>query len=388
MTYTSLNRRAVLAGAASAVAIASAVGIARAQSDEGTIKIGFFSPQTGWGAPDGRGALAGATLAVEQVNADGGINGRKIELVSYDDGTDPKQGATIATKLTSQDNVVAAISGSYSPQTLAAATIFQRAKVVMVSAYGINPGIPATGDYIFMQDVNGNVQGRAGAKFLFDKGITKSAIVAIDNDFGTSLIKGFTEEAEKLGMTIVSTDKNQFGEKDFGPVIQRILATDADAIYLPQYVGEGKQFLRDWQQGGGQMTLFATEGIDSADFYSIGALAEGLMFTTNLDRDSTSKETQQFLAGFATAFDFPPDMVAASCYDAVMLVAGVMKTSGTTSENVKTGLSTLTDFVGATGTFQHYTDDGQVLKPVQIQVFKDGAIHSAGIVADTDIITP
>jgi branched-chain amino acid transport system substrate-binding protein len=387
MTYHSPNRRAVLAGAASAIAMASVAGMAKAADGE-PIKIGFFAPETGGGAPDGRSAVAGAKLAVEQINASGGIDGRKIDLITYDDGSDPKQGATIATKLTSQDEVVAAVSGSYSPQTLAAATIFQRAGVVMVSAYGINPGIPKTGDEIFMQDVNGNVQGRAGAKFLFDKGIRKPAIVAINNDFGTALIKGFTEEAKKLGMTIVSTDKNQFGEKDFGPVIHRILGTDADAVYLAEYVGEGKQFLRDWHQAGGKLTLFGTEGIDSADFYSIGKLADGLMFTTNLNRDSKSEETQAFLKGFAEAYKFPPDMVAASCYDAIMLLAGAMKRKGTTRADVKAGLQTLSDFVGATGTFQHFADDGQVVKPVQIQVFKDGAIHSAGVVSDSDILNP
>ncbi len=388
MTYPNFSRRAVLAGAASTLAIAGSASVSFAQSDQGPIKIGFFSPQTGGGAPDGRGALAGAQLAVKQVNDDGGVDGRKIELVAYDDGSDPKQGATIATKLTSQDEVVAAVSGSYSPQTLAAATIFQRAKTVMVSAYGINPGIPATGDYIFMQDVNGNVQGRAGASFLADKGIKKPAILAIDNDFGNALVKGFSEEAAKLGMTVVSTDKNQFGEKDFGPVIHRILSSGADAVYLAEYVGEGKQFLRNWDQAGGDLTLFGTEGIDSADFYSIGDLANGLMFTTNLNRDSDSEQTQQFLSGFAEAYDFPSDMVAASSYDAVMLVVGAIRKGGATRADVKTGLESLTDFVGATGTIQRFAEDGQVIKPVQIQVYQDGEIHSAGSISDLDIITP
>jgi branched-chain amino acid transport system substrate-binding protein len=373
---------------AAALAFAAGSVAAVAGSDQPPVKIGFFAPQTGFGAPDGRSALAGAQLAVKQVNAAGGINGHKIELVTYDDGSDPKQGATIATKLTSQDGVVAAVSGSYSPQTLAAATIFQRAKTVLVSAYAVNPGIPKAGSYIFLQDVNGTVQGRAGAKFLAERGIKKPAIIAIDNDFGNALVAGFTEEAPKVGMTVVSTDKNQFGEKDFGTVIRRVIASGADAVYLVQYVAEGKQFLRDWAQAGGKLTLFSTEGIDSAGFYSIGKLADGLMFTTNLNRDSKSQETQQFLSDFAKTYDFPSDMVAASSHDAVMLLVDAMRKSGTTPADVKAGLDSLRDFSGATGTIQRFTDQGEVIKPVQIQVFNDGKISSAGVVADPEIITP
>lgn len=386
MKFRVLNRGVVTAVAALACAVVSS--FAFAGSDGPPIKIGFFSPQTGFGAPDGRSALAGAQLAISQVNAAGGIDGHKLELVPYDDGSDPKQGATIATKLTSQDGVVAAVSGSYSPQTLAAATIFQRAKTVLVSAYAVNPGIPKTGSYIFLQDANGTVQGRAGAKFLADKGIKKPAVISIDNDFGNALVEGFVAEAPKLGMTVVSTDKNQFGEKDFGTIIRRVIASGADAIYLVQYVAEGKQFLRDWAQADGKLTLLSTEGIDSAGFYSIGKLADGLMFTTNLNRDSKSEETQQFLSDFAKAYDFPVDMVAASSHDAVMLVVDAMRKNGTTAADVKAGLDALRDFKGATGTFERFTKDREVIKPVQIQVFNDGKISSAGVVSDPAIITP
>jgi branched-chain amino acid transport system substrate-binding protein len=301
-------------------------------------------------------------LAVKTVNADGGIDGRKLELVKYDDGSDPKQGAVIATKLTTQDNVVAAVSGSYSPQTLAAAAIFQ-------------------------QDFDGVVQGRAGAQVLADEGAKHPAVVAIDNDFGSALVDGFTAQAAQAGLEIVSTDRNQFGEKNFDSAISRALDKGADSVYLVQYVAEGKQFLEAWKRADTGLPLLSTEGIDSAGFIdSIGDLADGMAFTTNLNRESEEEATTAFLKSYEEDNGFSADMVAASSHDAVMMIAEALRTEGV--DNVQAGLAGLKDFVGATGTVSGFTEDGQVVKPVQVQVFENGEIRSQGLVDDPAIITP
>jgi branched-chain amino acid transport system substrate-binding protein len=377
-----------LAAAVLAAALAGCgAGGGAGDSGDGPIKIGFFAPKTGFGAPDGRSALAGAKLAVKLANADGGVDGRDLELVEYDDGSDPKQGAVIATKLTTQDKVVAAVSGSYSPQTLAAAAIFQRAQVPMVSAYAVNPGIPRTGDQIFQQDFDGVVQGRAGAQVLADAGAQRPAVIAIDNDFGSALVQGFTEHAPDAGLEIVSTDRNQFGEKNFDSAISRAIDKGADSVYLVQYVAEGKQFLEAWKRADVDLPLLSTEGIDSAGFIdSIGDLADGMQFTTNLNRDSDEQTTQAFLETFKQDNGFSADMVAASSHDAVMMLVEAMRAEGV--DNVQAGLAGLKDFTGATGTVSGFTEDGQVIKPVQVQVFEGGSIVSAGVVDDTAIITP
>ncbi|WP_347354795.1 ABC transporter substrate-binding protein [Intrasporangium sp.] len=368
----------------------SSGGGAGASGGGGDIKIGFFTPKTGPSAPDGQSALAGATLAEKQVNDAGGVDGRKISLVTYDDASDPKQGASIATKLVTQDNVVAAVSGSYSPQTLAAAAIFQRNKVPMISAYAVNPGIPATGNFIFQADFNGVVQGRAGAQALADKKHAKKpAIIAIDNDFGKALVTGFKEQAQKLGMTVVSEARNQFGETSFEPAIRNAVAAGADSIYMVQYVAEGKQFLLAYQKVGADLPIMSTEGIDSAGFLdSIGDLANGVMWTTNLNRQSKAPATQAFLKDFKAANSFSPDMVAASSHDAVFLLVEGMKKGGVTPEEIQKGLMQVKDFTGATGTMSGFSPDRLVIKPVQLQLFQDGKIVSAGEISDPEILKP
>ncbi|MCL4426373.1 MAG: ABC transporter substrate-binding protein, partial [Firmicutes bacterium] len=196
-------------------------GCGGSQSSE--IKIGFFAPITGPAAADGESVKRAAELAVKEINDAGGINGKKIQLVAYDDRLDPKEAVNIANKLIGQDKVVAVVSGSYSGTTRAAAPIFQEAKIPMITAYAVHPDITKAGNYMFRQSFLGTVQGRAGAeaavKLLGAKNIS---ILAVDNDFGKTLSAGFKERAEKLGAKIVSADIFPSGEKEFNPLLTKI----------------------------------------------------------------------------------------------------------------------------------------------------------------------
>lgn len=355
----------------------------------GTIKIGFFSPQSGIEASDGKSALDAAQLAVKDINANGGLDGKQIELVQYDDGSDPKQAVSIATKLTTQDKVAAVVSGSYSDQTLAGASIFQRAGVPMLAAYAVNPGIPGTGDAIFQIATSGPVEGKAGAVALTkDLGAKKIAIVAIDNDFGNALVKGFKDEAATLGATVLSTSMNQFGEKDFGPVIDKAVAAGADGFYLVEYAAEGQQFLTAFRQRNLTQKIVGTEGIDSTQQFiePNGKLADGMVFTTVLNRDSTDPKTQAFLKNFAAAYSHAPDMVGATTYDAFMVLQAASK-NGTAAGDLKTGITNLTNFQGVTGTIEKFTNRVSV-HPVDLEVFKDGTVHHYGVVDDPNVINP
>jgi branched-chain amino acid transport system substrate-binding protein len=354
------------------------------------IKIGFFAPESGFAAADGASAYDSAQLAVKDLNAAGGVNGRKLQLVNYDDASDPKQAVTIATRLVTQDKVTAVVSGSYSDQTLAVAPIFQRDSIPMLAAYAINPGIPATGDYIYQQDFNGIVEGRAGAVALVNNlGAKKVAIVAIKNDFGSSLVQGFTEAAKALGATIVATDYNQFGEKDFTPILSRDKSKGATGFYMAQYYTEGQQFINDWNTLGFKYPLVGTEGIDSTTqfFQPVGVKANGLVFTTPFNRDSTEAVVKNYVTSFTAAYGHAPDMVGATTYDSFLVLAQAMKAKGTSPSQIKDGIAATTNFVGTTGTIQKYIK-GQVVKAVDLQIIKNGEPHQYATLSDPALITP
>lgn len=370
----------VLAAATLGVAVAAA-----------PIKIGYFAPESGFAAADGASSYDAAKLAVDLINGNGGINGTPLELVNYDDGSDVKQAVAIANKLLTQDHVTAIVSGSYSDQTLAVAPIVQRAAIPMVAAYAVNPGITKAGNYIFQQSFTGTVEGRAGAYLAtHDLGAKKIAIVGIDNDFGHSLVDGFKAYAQQHGATIVAEDFFQFGEKEFTPLILRDRAKGADLFYLVAYAPEGSQFVRQYKQMGLDIPVVGTEGLDSTTQFLqvVGDRADGIIITTNLDRDTQDPDRRAFIDQFTQAYGHSPDMVAASTYDAFFVLADVMRTSGTTPTAIQSGLDALKNFKAITGQIQEYNDLGQVVKPVQLQIVKNGAFHRYGVVDDPSIITP
>lgn len=359
------------------------------EEEKGPVKIGFFAPVTGPAAADGESVLNAAKLAVEKINEAGGINGREVVLVDYDDGLDTKQAVSIAQKLTTKDGVVAVVSGSYSGTTRASAKIYQDAKIPMISSYAIHPDITRTGDYIFRQSFVGQVQGRAGAKVAVEMlNAKRISILHVDIDFGKTLSQSFKEKAEELGAEIVSIDSFSMGEREFTPVLTKIKQLNPDLIYIPAYAGEGAQIVRQAKDLNMKIQFLGTEGIDSTiQFLGVAEdAAEGVVITTNLNRDSERKEVQDFIKSYNEKYGFKPDMVAASTYDAFMVLFHVMKEKGTDPEAIRQGLTEIKDFPAVTGIIKGYNRLGEVEKSVQVQIVRDGEFHYFAEISDPDII--
>ena len=342
------------------------------------IKIGFFSPLTGPTAADGQSAFNSAKLAVKLVNDAGGINGRPLQLINYDDTGKPDQAASVARKLIESDKVVAAISGAYSGPTRAAAPVFQQAGMVMLSAYAIHPDVTKAGDKIFRIGTLADVQGKVGAE-LIAKNLKakKVAVLIIDNDYGVSLTAGFKAYAPKVGLEIVLEQKYSFGEKDFRPIIEKIKAANPDVVYATGYYAEASTLVSQSKDAGLKAQIVGQEGYDSPQFIKLaGANAEGVIITTDLNRDSKEAMTQKFLTEYKKAYNEDADMVGASAFDAVQVLAYAMKKGGTTTDGIIKSLKEIKDFKDcATGPFLNYTADRELVRPVSSQIVKGGAFH-------------
>ncbi|OAT81236.1 ABC transporter substrate-binding protein [Desulfotomaculum copahuensis] len=374
--------------------LASACGNGAGNTQSGaakTIKIGFFAPETGPEAADGTSAYNSAKLAVEQINAGGGINGAKLELVNYDDQLDTKQAVSIAQKLTTRDGVAAVVSGSYSGPTRAAAPIFQQAKIPMISAYAVHPAIPRTGNYIFQQSFSGVVEGAAAAEVAKNELHAKNvAILAIDNDFGHTLVQGFKQRAAQTGLKVQEPNWFHFGDTEFTPVLTKIKDNGADVLFMPAYAAEGSQIIRRIHDMGLKIQPLGTEGLDSTtQFLEVaGKNANGLVIVTNLNRDSKEQVVKDFIKAYKEKYGHEPDMVGASTYDAFYVLAEAMRKSGVTPDKIRDGIANTKNFQAVTGKIEGYDKIGQVIKPVQVQQVKDGAFRYFGEITDPAIITP
>lgn len=362
-----------------------------AAENKAPIKIGFFAPVTGPAAADGDSVTKAAKLAVEKINKAGGINGRNVELVAYDDNLKPQEAVSIAQKLTTKDGVIAAVSGSYSHTTRAAAPIFENAKIPMIAAYALHPDITKGGDYVFRQSFVGTVQGKAGgfvaAKLLKAKTVS---ILNVDNDFGTTLADSFAKFFEENGGKVLSRDKFTMTEKEFNPVLTKIKGLKPDLIYMPTYSGTGAQIARQAKELNLGIQMLGTEGIDSTmEFLKVaGTTADGIIITTNLNRESKLKATQEFIKDYTAMAGHAPDMVAASTYDCFMVLAEVMKKNGAEPDKIKDGMYQVKDFEAATGVIKGYNKLGEVTKNVQVQIVKNGAFTFYGEITDAAITAP
>ncbi len=365
---------------------------AEAPSAPEPIKIGIFAPTTGFAAADGTSALQAAQLAVELINQEGGVLGRPLELIHYDDAAAPDQAAAIARKLIEQDQVVAGISGSYSGATRAAAPVFQEAGVVMISAYAIHPSITQTGDKIFRVGTLATVQGRVGAELIGNVlGHRRVAILTIDNDFGQSLTDGFKQHAEELGLEIVFEEKYPLGETDFRPIIGRLKEIGPESVYATAYYAEAAKLVSQAKDEGLEAQIVGQEGYDSPKFIELaGPAAEGVIITTDLNRDSERAIVQQFLTLYRERYGVDADMVGASAFDAVQVLAYGMETAGSTdSEAVAQAIQNLREFEQAvTGPFWYYTPGRELARPISSQIVRDGAFRFFHEFTDEELVRP
>lgn len=383
------TRRDFLKGlgiAAGASALAPYISFAQEE-----IKVGFFSPLTGPAAADGKSALEGAKLAVDLVNAAGGINGRKLVLLNDDDALKADQAVAIARKFIGQ-GIVAAISGSYSGPTRAAAPVFQQAGIPMISAYAVHPEITKAGDLIFRVGTRAEVQGHAGAYLAVrELGMDTIALLIMKNDFGVALATSFKAKVVALGAQIVYEKEYRFpGETEFRPYLNDIKAINPEGVYATAYLNEAAHIVSQAEELGVRSLIIGQEGYDSPKFIELskGNSANRTILTTDLNRDSPRKVVQDFLREYQARTGIPADMVGASAYDAVQVLAYALK-RGTKAEEIKKAIMGLKDFQEAvTGPFLRYTPGREVVRPITPQIVRNKAFHFFMEFTEEEIITP
>ena len=369
-------------------AVLLGAGVAGAEE---TLKIGVLAPLTGFAAADGLSVKNAVELATEQVNAKGGVLGKKLELVIYDDAADPKESVTLAQKLIEQDQVVAGVGGSYSMPTRVTTPIFNEEEVPMVAAYAIHPDV-TEGEFTFRNGFLGKVEGGAAAHVVDTmlKG-KKVALLYADNDFGKTLAQGFKDYVAAKGtLQVIFEQAYPAKEKDFSPYLSKIKEGAPDVLVAFGYYFQTGPVVKQAREMGITATILGEEGADSPKLFEIaGPASEGFVLVTNLNRDDPRPVVQEFLKSFREKYAMEPDMVGASAYDALMIIVdAITRSGGTDRKAVRDAIAAVKNYDGLTGIIQGFTEVGEVVKPVQVQVVKDGKFTYMGVVDDLKLIQP
>ncbi len=355
------------------------------------VKIGFHTPLTGWAAADGQSALRGAQLAVEFINQDGGINGEPVKMIYYDDRIEAKESVIVARKLIESDRVVAVVSGSYSTPTRAAAPIYDRNHIPYISTIGTHPEIPINRPYVFQTAVVSQIHGRVGAKVASEALKAKTAVLLVmDNDFGSAVTDGFRIMAPKFGIRILNEYNYPLGEKDFRSLLTSIKQDNPDVLWASGYYEEAAQIAKQAKELGIKATIIGQEGYDSPKFFELGGEAtEGVVITTNLDRGSNRPVTRRFLDAFFKEHNVAADMVAASAFDGIMVMASAIREAGTDPEKIAAAIMGMKDFEqAATGPLLSFNEQGVVTRHIPVQIVKNQAFTSLTVCTDPKLITP
>jgi branched-chain amino acid transport system substrate-binding protein len=293
-------------------------------------------------------------MAVEEINAAGGVLGRRIELITEDNQSVPGQSATAAKKLIARDKVVALLGEVSSGRSLEAAPVAQGARIPMIAPASTNPKVTQVGSYIFRVCFIDSFQASVIAKFV--GGELKARRVAIlssvSNAYSVGLARIFRERFAAAGGVISGEQKYSEGDKDFRAQLTAIGAAGCDAVFVPGYYEEAALIVRQARDLGLAMPFVGGDGWVSDQLLLIGGDAlNGCYYSTHFSPENDSPVVRRFVSGYRARWENEtPDAFAALGYDAVGVLADAIRRAGSTEgPRLRDAIAGTRNFMGATG---------------------------------------
>ncbi|MFL6254366.1 MAG: ABC transporter substrate-binding protein [Pyrinomonadaceae bacterium] len=341
----------------------------------GPIKVGIYGDLSGQTSSFGQSTKNGALMAIDEINAAGGINGRKIEWVMEDDQGQTQQASTVVKKLINQDKVIAVIGEVASSNSLAAAPVAQEAKVPMITPSSTNPAVTQKGDYIFRVCFTDDFQGAVAAKFAANTLKAKKAAILGDfnSDYSKGMSKFFREEFARLGGQIVSEQTYTQTDADYKGQLTSIRSSSPDVIFVPGYYGQVGVIAKQAKELGIAAPLLGGDGWDGPPLWDLGGTAlNGSYMVNHYSIDDPSPAVQKFVAAYKAKYGgTAPDAIGALAYDAMNVLADAIKRAGTTeSVKLRDAIAQTKNFAGVTGSIT-INETRDAVKPAVVFELRD-----------------
>ncbi len=335
-----------------ALALFSTLGVSAATSDP--IKIGHYASLTGKDAAFGVATRKGVLLAIEEINAKGGILGRKVDYVVEDIQSKQGESATAVKKLISRDKVVAVIGANASANSLEAGPICQNAKIPMMAISSTNERVTAIGDYIFRICFIDPFQGAVLAKFAHGslKAKRVALLTATNSPYSVGLSAVMRERFTALGGEIVAEQKYAEGDKDFRAQLTAIRTAKPDVIAATGFYSEAALICIQARSLGLNIPIIGGDGWEAPQLTELGGKAvEGTYYCTYFSADNHAPEVRSFVQRYQKRWNNEkPEGVSALGYDAMYVIAAAMERAGTTdSPKFRDALAATKNFEGVTG---------------------------------------
>jgi branched-chain amino acid transport system substrate-binding protein len=349
-----------------------------------TIKFGEVGSLTGTEATFGKSTKDGIDLAVKELNEAGGIKGKKVEVVVYDDQSKPEEARTVVTRLITQDHVNVVLGEVASTNSLQMAPICQSNQVPMITPSSTNPKVTQQGDFIFRVCFIDPFQGQVMAKFARQNLKVNKVAVFKDqrSDYSIGLAEYFEREFKALGGEIVVEESYSKGDSDFKAQLTKIRAEKAEAIYVPGYYNDIGLIAKQSRQLGIKAPLLGGDGWESEKLFELGGSAlDGCYYSNHYSTETPTPEIRRFIDHFKAAYGGTiPDSLAALGYDAAKVAADAMSRAKTLSgPDVRDAIAATKDFDGVTGRITIDKDRNAVKPAVILRIEGGKALYQTTI---------
>jgi len=322
------------------------------------IKIGVELPLTGYAAPYGEDAKRGAELAVDEINAAGGIRGRKIGAIYEDDGAMGKTAVSATQKLVDVDKVPVIVGGMMASAALSAAPIARENKVVFVVTVSSHPDLTNEELYVYRVFMTVKMHGNTMAKYAYNVlNARTAAALTPNNDMGVTHEKTIRERFIKLGGKWLVSESYTPGSSDFRAQLTKIKEKNTDILFCPGPMKETAQMFRQIREMRISTLLFPSSMLEDPKFFELaGNTGEGSYFTTFIKEKITKEE--EFTAKFKTKYGKDPGISSKCYYDAMQLVFNTMIQGAFTGPEINKAMARTKNYPGITGsiTFDHIGD--------------------------------
>lgn len=368
---------ALLAGCGSTGGAAESAGSSdTAAADGDSIPVGVISPNTGNLATYGESVLNGINLAVEEINAAGGVLGKNISVISYDDKADSTEGANAFNRLVG-DGACAIIGSVTSGVTASLAPLADESQIVLLTPTSTADTITESDNYVFRACFKDSYQGKMAAKFAAEKlGVKKVAVLYASGDaYSAGVRESFDAACSELGLEIVAEESSSStDDTEFSSQLTNIAASGAEFLFAPYYYNAaGPYIIPQARAAGFEGVIMGADGYDGTTESMLDdkTLYNNCYYTNHYSPDDTSDVVQTFVTAYNDKYGAKPNALAALAYDSTYMIKDAIEKAGSTDRAaIRDAMSGMT-FEGVTGKFV-LDETGTPEKSVAVIEFKDG----------------
>jgi branched-chain amino acid transport system substrate-binding protein len=343
---------------------------------KGTIKIAVAAPMTGDNAEYGKGFLNAAQMKAEEWNAKGGVLGKTVEIVAYDDKNSAEEAASIAQKIVSQGDIAGVIGHFASGVCMAAAPTYEENKIIEISPSASHPDYSGIGDYIFRNNTVISVEAAAGLDIAInDLGKKNIGIISIKTDWGTNtskIVKELIDKQSSTGAKVVAQEEVMEGSDDYSPAITKLNAAGADVVICVGMYSLVAPVAKQYKQVNPKIELIGFSNSYSQQLLELGGSAvEGVRFPVIFFSGSEDPAIKDYVTRYTQKFGSAPSALTSQASDSVgMLLEAIKAVGSTDSEKVKDQLYKL-EYAGVAGKTK-FNEIGDVQKNFVKVMIKDG----------------